>query len=138
MRLLIIVLFVSVQTACSNELKKTITGNWGVKEIYYQNEYYGANLLSNIISFKENGECGFPVISIDQENKGSWSVLEKDSICKLNLNIPENPFEGEYWLYFEKDHEEKLLIMVLKNEVTEIRAAKMMYDFDKEQSKKNR
>lgn len=128
-------MLVALLTSCSNEMQKTITGNWGVKEIYYQNEYYGANLLSNIISFKKNGECGFPVTSIDQENKGSWSVVEKDSVYKLNLNIPENPFEGEYWLIFEKDYEEKLLIMVLRNEITEIRAAKIMYDFDKEQSK---
>lgn len=125
-------LLLLLQCSCCDTIQKTLEGNWGVKEIYFQDQPYGISLLSNIITFKQNGECGFPITDPGQENKGEWLILQHEGALNLILDIPGNPFNGEYNLIFEKDYHEKLLILILQNEEMRIKAAKFMYDFDKE------
>lgn len=118
-------------TGCRNELYRKIAGFWSIDEITYKDESIYFSLFVNTFLLKLNGESLTPAVQWERPfsdvETGEWELHGADSIYILTTNPI---FGGRFHFYFEKDYENKLLIMVLENDDVVIRARKGMWNFD--------
>ena len=135
MRLTVFVLILLAATACHSRLEKKIIGNWTVDEVSIHRESFEYQMLSNIMSFKSNGTCGLPVAEREQKSQGKWTVSTGDESRYINIHVQGNPLTGRYNLFFEKDYEDKLLLVVFENDSIYLKASKLMQDFDSKKDK---
>ena len=119
-----------------SHVKKVLTGVWVIdlNSMSYNNTLIGEDLSQDLIGFKENGIYQHPLIKFDnsfsnQEDEGSWELVEKRNELSIIVCCENKVFEGRYSVFFFLDSDNKYLNIMLISDKTSFICSKMFLSF---------
>ncbi|PXY00725.1 hypothetical protein DF185_12510 [Marinifilum breve] len=129
----ILIVFVLLLGSCKNIHERKLIGLYTIDNVAFQNNSILHSLGANMIKFSKDGTCDLPKIRLDEslnteENYGTWCIDRQDTT--IIINSEHTVLSGKFNLSFKKDHNNKLLQIVLKNEDLHMTASKMLQNFD--------
>ena len=116
--------------SCKDSPKELLIGNWAVDEIYINGQDVSYEVLSNILTFRSNGECGLPRMTTNQAVNGRWSIKKNHSDWVLSIQANDPRFQGDFSVVFTPDKARGVLVVALTNDASEIRASKLMHSLE--------
>lgn len=117
-----------------NDINSLVDGFWAIDYLEFKGEYRMLELTSNIIIFKRN-KVSLPSTfenyeDINQE-KGFWRIEVEKQQYYIIFETENKYFSGKHKICFLKDHENKLIKMIVKSENLYFEATKGLFNFDK-------
>ncbi len=106
-----------------------IKGTWAIEVLNYEDrDIFDEKVITNMISFNENGIVGLPIIGEHPVSKedlnGKWSVDFETK--NLELITKDQFLNGKFSICFKKNGERGIIIMVLKSEKVYMEAGKVL------------
>lgn len=127
--LYVVILFLTLNTSCNQE-DNIFEGVWIIKEINLDGEDLSDQISSNIIVFKDNMKCKFPLVNFHFIPLREYLVNKENGVTiKVFGRESDDVFQGEYNVSFLMNESLKKVVL-MKSERVEIKMEKTLKEFN--------
>ena len=126
---LILIYLVIISSSANKDLKTIkagLEGNWTFDSMSL-GENHSLTVMSNILTFKKNGEFLFP-----GTDNISWKVkFDSLYIIQIKFSSEIQEFNNTFIIQFRKDRTDKLLKLYMTSDMLKLNCSKMLFNYDK-------